>query len=298
MLSSLREFADRRAGALLCLPACLLLALFVLAPFLSAVWDSFSNQSLKTILEVAPRQWVGLKNYAGLGHDPDFFQSLRNTLLFVAMVVPLQCLLALGMALLVNGASVWQRFLRVSFFAPVIMSMAVLSVLWGLLYNPEFGLWNRVLALLGVRAQPFLTSPSQALWCIALMSIWQGAGYQMMLLLAGLQNIPAEFYECARVEGADRWQQFWLITLPQLRNTVVLVVTITTILAFKLFVQPYLLTNGGPEGATSTLILQFYREAFTYHDFGRSSALVAIFFLLVVAAALLQRKYLPEDTRA
>ena len=296
--SPYKKFADRHAGIFLALPACLFLIVFVLAPFLSAVWDSFTNQSLKTILAAEPRRWVGLENYANLWRDPDFLRALRNTLQFVAMVVPLQCLLALGMALLVNGAAFWQRFLRVSFFAPVIMSMAVLSVLWGLLYNPEFGLFNRLLALLGLPAQPFLTSPGQALWSIALMSIWQGAGYQMMLLLAGLQNIPAEFYECARVEGAGRWQQFWYVTLPQLRASLALVVTITLILAFKLFVQPHLLTNGGPEGATTTLILQFYHEAFTHHDFGRASALVVIFFILVLLAALVQRKFLPESSAA
>lgn len=297
-MNKFKDFLDRHSGVVLALPALLLLLIFVVIPFGIAIRDSFTNQSLKTLLHPALRHNVGLANYRLLLHDRDFFAALWHTFTFVLMVVPAQVVIALSMAVIVNGTRFWQRFLRVSFFLPVVVSMAVLAVVWGLLYNPSFGLINRIFDLLGLPAQPFLTSPHQAMLSIAVMSIWQGAGFQMMLFLAGLQNIPAELYEAATVEGASRWQQFHHVTLPLLKNSTVLVVTITSILAFKLFVQPQLLTNGGPDGATTTLILQLYHEAFTHNDFARASAISVVFFMMVLAVTLIQRRFLPREAPA
>lgn len=297
LYKKLTTFLNCHAGIFLSLPAFLLLALFVILPFVSAIYDSFTNQSLKTILQPQLHRWVGFDNYAELLTDSEFGRALGNTAFFVVLVTPLQCLLALAMAVMVEGSSLWQRYLRTCFFFPVVTSLAVLAVIWGLLYNPNFGLFNRWLQLIGFPAQPFLTSPSQAMLCIAAMSIWQGAGFQMMLFLAGMKNIPPELYEAAAVEGASRWQRFWRITLPMLRNTAILVITITTIFAFKLFVQPHLLTNGGPEGSTTTLLLQLFHEAFTHNDFARASAVSVIFFVIVLVVSLIQRRLLPREER-
>ena len=289
--------ADRQAGLLLSLPALVLLLLFVVLPFAVAVNTSLTNESVKTILDPSLRASVGAENYLAVLRDARFLQALRNTAYFVAVTVPLQVGLALALAVLVNGSALWQRALGTVFFLPVVTSLAVLSVVWSLLYNPSYGFLNALLRSAGLPAQPFLTSPDQAMPCIIAMSVWQGAGFQMMIFLAGMQAIPPDLYEVARIEGASRWQQFRLVTLPLLRNTTLFVVLTTTILAFKLFVQPHLLTGGGPEGATRTVLLYLYHEAFTAGSYGRASAVCVIFFVLVVLVCALQRRLLPREER-
>lgn len=289
---------DKHAGLALSLPALIILTLFVVYPFGLSVVDSFSNQSLKTILNPDLKEFVGFKNYVALVREGDFLISLRNTAYFVLLVVPLQVILALFFAVLINGSGLWKRILRSSFFLPVITSMAVLSVVWSLLYNPTFGAFNAILRMIGLPEQPFLKSPGQAMESIVLMSAWQGLGFQMMIILAGMQTIPATLYEAARVEGAGPLRQFWQITLPLLRNTLIFVVFITTIFAFKLFVQPHLITQGGPEGSTRTLILQLYDEAFTNGQYGKASAISVVFFVIVLTVSMVQRKLLPKEYRA
>lgn len=290
-------FTNRYAGILLSLPALVLLLLFVVWPFFAALTDSFTNQSVKTILNPELKSWVGTANYMDLFRDRDFLQSLTNTLYFVLLAVPVQLVLALFFAELVNGSAIWKRVLRVSFFLPVITSMAVLSVVWSFLYNPSFGVFNALLHLAGISPQPFLDSPRQAMNCIVAMSVWQGAGFQMMIFLAGMQTISPQLYEVARLEGAGKTRQFFQITLPLLKNTIIFVVFVTTIFAFKLFVQPHLITNGGPEGTTGTLILQLYEEAFTNGRYGKANAICVVFFILVLTISILQKRLLPREEK-
>ena len=288
---------DNNAGVVLSLPALIILFLFVVYPFLTAVLESFTNQSLQSLLHPETKKFVGLDNYRELFAGGDFIRALKNTLYFVAVVVPVQTALALLLAVIVNGAGLWRRLLRVSFFLPVITSMAVLSVVWTLLYNPSFGAFNSLLGFLGMGAQPFLDSPGQAMPCIIVMSIWQGVGFQMMVFLGGMQVIPRQLYEVARVENANSWQQFRYITFPLLVNTTVFVVFITTIFAFKLFVQPHLITHGGPLGSTQTLILMLYDEAFTIGRYGKASAVAVVFFLIVLVVTLIQKRFLPREQK-
>jgi fructooligosaccharide transport system permease protein len=200
-------------------------------------------------------------------------------------------------SLVVNGSGLWRRILRISFFLPVITSMAVLSVVWSLLYNPTFGAFNSILKIFGFPAQPFLDSPAQAMNCIIVMSVWQGVGFQMMIFLAGLQTIPSHLYEAAQIEGAGKVTQFRYITLPLLKNTSVFVVFITTIFAFKLFVQPHLITHGAPEGSTQTLILQLYNEAFVNGRYGKASAVSVVFFVIVLSVSLIQKSLMPKEKK-
>lgn len=289
--------ADKHAGLILSGPALLALALFVVVPFAMAIWSSFTNQSVRTVMQPEHLRYTGLANYKELVRDPSFRQAFLNTVRFVVLAVPVQVALALFMAVIVNGSGLWRKIMRISFFLPVVTSMAVLSVVWSLLYNPSFGAFNSLLKLAGLPAQPFLDSPAQAMPAIVVMSVWQGVGFQMMVFLAGMQSIPAHLYEAAMIENANAWQRFTRITFPLLKNTTIFVVYVTTVFAFKLFVQPHLITRGGPQGSTRTLILMLYEEAFTNGRYGKASAISILFFMIVLAITLIQRRMMPKEEK-
>ena len=293
-----QRIIDRHAGLVLSLPALLLLSVFVVFPFLCAIRDSLTNLTITSVINPEQKQFIGLQNYYELfTGESSFISALKNTVYFVIIVVPLQTVTALICAVVVNGAQIWQRILRTCFFLPAIVSMAVLSVVWQLLYNPSHGVFNGLLGLLNVSSQPFLDSPKQAMNCLIVMSVWQGAGFQMMLFLGGMQTIPEELYEAARIERANAWQRFRYVTLPMLKNITVFVTFITMVFAFKLFVQPHIITHGGPEGSTETLILLLYDEAFTNGRYGVASAISVLFFAIVVIVTLLQRWLTPKEQR-
>jgi ABC-type sugar transport system permease subunit len=285
-----------RAAAWFLLPALALLAVFVLWPLLRAGWWSLTNADL---LAPGEAEWVGSANYQDLLRDARFRQAFRNTAWFALMVVPVQTVLAFLLALWVNRPEPAWRWLRVVFFLPVIVSMPVLAVLWTMLYQPaqgdEMGLINGLLQSVGLRPQAWLRDPSLALPAIAVMSVWQGVGLQMMVFLAGLQGVSKELLDAARIDGAGAAQRVWHVVVPALRNTIIFVVTVTTILAFRIFVQPYLMTRGGPENRTLSLIQSVYEMTFINQDLGRASAAALLFLLLVGAITLLQRWLAKED---
>jgi fructooligosaccharide transport system permease protein len=211
-------------------------------------------------------------------------------------VVPLQTGTALLLALLINKKVLGVNFFRTIFYSPVVLSMVVVSILWALLYNRNAGLINAMLGWFGLPPQPFLESVAQAMPCITVMSVWQGAGYQMVIFLAGLQGIAPSLYEAANIDGANRWQQFRHITLPGLYNVTVFVVMVTSIFAFGLFTQPYIMTQGGPEDSTRTLIMMFFEEGFRTGEVGTGTAIVVLYFLIVLVMTLLQKKIAGERT--
>ncbi len=231
-------------------PALVGLLLFVAAPFLLAVALGFTNLRLGSPL---PLEWVGFEQYRRIFTDPSFGRALLNNLLFAVVVVPLQTILALVLALLLNRRLYGTQWFRTLFFAPVVFPLSLVAVVWVLIFAPgPNGMMNAFLDLVSLGAwtpRDFLHDPYFALPAIMLTSIWQGTGFQMVILLAGLQAIPANLYEAAAIDGAGRWQQFWHVTLPQLRNTLIFVVLVTTILAFRLFDQVQIMTQGGPHDA-------------------------------------------------
>lgn len=290
------EKARARGAAWFMLPALALLAVFVAWPLLRAASWSFTNADL-----LAPGQarGVGLGNYADLWDDARFGRAFGNTWLFALLVVPLQTALAFFLALWVNRPEPMWRWLRTAFFVPVVVSMPVLAVLWTLLYQPaqggEMGPLNAALGLFSLPPQAWLREPALALPAIAFMSIWQGVGLQMMVFLAGLQNVPRELLDAARIDGASAWQRTRHVVLPAMRNTIVFVVTVTTILAFRIFVQPYLMTRGGPGNSTLSLVQSIYETTFVSQDLGRACAAALVFLVLVGALACLQRRLSRED---
>ncbi len=273
-------------------PALLLLLLFLIIPAIMSVYYAFTDYYLLT---PDMRKFVGLDNFINLFKDPIFLKSLVNTLKFVVWVIPLQIGAALGLALLLNKQRKANTFFKVAYFSPVVMSLVVISVLWLYLLNPNEGIINNVLTYFGISAQPFLTSPKQAMFTIVFVSAWQGAGFQMLIFLAGLQNIPGDVYEAAQLDGMNKWQRFIYITLPLLKPTSIFIFITTLIGAFKLLVQPMVMTQGGPVNSTMTVVYYIYQTGFTDRMVGYASSIALLFGTIIGLVTLAQRKLVKEE---
>lgn len=293
-----RSRRDLPAGPLLAAPALLGLLLFVALPFALAFGLSLTDARLTT--RAAPH-FVGLAQYAALLKDPEFRRTLANTFIFAAGVVPLQTVAALALALLLAGREPGNGALRLGFFLPVAFPLSLVAVIWILILAPgREGLLNALLGLASGGAwQPrdFLRDPVLALPALMLVSLWQGLGLQMVILIAGLQGIPAARYEAAAVDGAGRWQRFRHVTLPGLRGPLSFVVVITSLLAVRVFDQVQIMTRGGPGGRTSVIVFETVRAVFERQQLARACAMTALLALLVLGLALLQRRLLGEADR-
>ena len=267
------------AGIVFVLPAVIFICVFLVLPALLAFGYSFQQYNM---LKPAQKVFIGLTNYIDVLKNPAFYKSLFNTVYFAAIVVPLQTIVALGLALLVNTKLKTSKVARICFFSPVVTSMVVVAILLTFLYNRDSGLINSLLNSIGIQSQPFLLSEKQAMNSIIFMSIWQAAGYQMMIFLAGLQDVPEELYEAASLDGCNWWDKFKNVTLPCIKNVSSFVILITTIQAFKLFTQPYIMTGGGPNESTKTLAYMIYEQGFQYRNVGYSCAIAVIFFLVIL----------------
>jgi len=288
-INSAKDTREAIGGLAFVAPAVILLAVFIIFPAIMSFYYSLTDFY---ILTPDKTSFVGLDNYKYLFSEEIFYQALKNTIYFVLVVVPVQVGAALLLAVLINSKRIkGVKFFRTIFYSPVVLSMVVVSILWAILYNPNDGLLNSLLVALGLPKQPFLSSPKQAMNSIIAMSVWQGVGYQMVIFLAGLQDIPESLYEAAEIDGANIWQKFRHITLPGLYNVTVFVLLVTSIAAFGIFVQPYVMTQGGPDGATKTLIMMFFEEGFQLREIGTSSAIVVIYFVMVLTVSILQRKF-------
>jgi multiple sugar transport system permease protein len=272
------------------LPAIAGLLGFVLLPFVLALIISFTNLRLGSPL---PTEFMGWTQYQRIFTDTAFLRALGNNVMFALTVVPLQTVLALLLASLINRPLRGMIIFRSLFFMPVVFPLSLVSVVWILMFAPgPQGTINSLLEFLtlgGWQPRDFLHDPFWALPAITLTSIWQGVGFQMVVLLAALQSIPAELYEAARVDGASRRQQFLYITLPQLHNALIFVVLVTTILAFRLFDQVQIMTQGGPQHATTTVMYEAVNAAFSGQQVARGAAMTVVFFCIVLLITLLQR---------
>ena len=275
------------AGILFVLPAVIFISVFLVLPALLAFGYSFQQYNM---LKPAQKVFIGLTNYIDVLKNPTFYKSLFNTVYFAAIVVPLQTIVALGLALLVNTKLKTSKVARICFFSPVVTSMVVVAILWTFLYNRDSGLINSLLNSIGIQSQPFLLSEKQAMNSIIFMSIWQAAGYQMMIFLAGLQDVPGDLYEAASLDGCNWWEKFKNVTLPCIKNVSSFVILITTIQAFKLFTQPYIMTGGGPNESTKTLAYMIYEQGFQYRNVGYSCAIAVIFFLVILLVSGVVKK--------
>ncbi len=287
--------ADERAGWLFVTPAVVLFVLFIIVPVALTFVLSFTNARL---VSPTPPSFEGLDNYIqAFTSDPTFIASLRNTLVFALVVVPVQGGLGLALALLINQKIRGVNAFRTIFFIPVVTSMVVLSMLWKFIYQKD-GLLNAVLnaTTFGLfEGTDWLNNQSTALPAIMAMSIWGGVGFHMVIWLAGLQTIPAELYEAAELDRCGRWGKFRYVTWPGLRPTFVFVLVTITIAAFSLFTQPFVMTDGGPLDSTSTIVLHAVTTGFERQQIGYAAAISFIFFFLVLVISLVQRYLTRED---
>ena len=289
--------ADTITGWLFSAPALVLIVAFILVPFVLAFYFSFTNERL-----LAPpgrqTQWVGLDNYVRVFENPRFWTALTNNIVFSLVVVPLQTFFALFLAILVNQKLRGVVVFRTIFFMPITVVMAATAVIWIVLLNPE-GLVNAFFEIitLGNFSPDWLGDPAYALAGIIMVSIWASVGFQMVILLAALQDVPESLYEAARLDGANNWQQFLHVTLPGIRNPLLFVLTITTILAFRLFDQVWIMPDrpGGPLDATRTLMVDIVDTGLNQQAVGRGSALSVIFLLIVLAVTIVQRRVVKQE---
>lgn len=294
-VSTSRARDEQRTGWLFVAPGALLLGVFIILPFAMAFFFSLTNQRLISPLGT---QFVGVDNYVDVITDGLFWKSFFNNVWFVLMVVPLQTAFALWLAILVNRKIPGKTLFRTIFFMPVVTVMSAAAVVWTLLYNPN-GIVNALMETItfGNFAPDWLNSTTWALPAIVIVSIWQGVGFQMIILLAALQDVDGVLYEAASVDGASRWEQFLHVTLPGIRNGLIFVVTVTTILAFRLFEQPWLMPQspGGPLDSTRTMMLHMVDIGFGSQLIGRASAVAVVFFLIVLTLTLVQRRFVKEE---
>lgn len=294
MQVSVNKKSERRAAYLFIIPAVVLLAAFLLYPALQTVRYAFTDYN---IMRPDRIKFCGLNNFIELFQDKDFWIAVKNTLHFTVLVVPFQTVLALALALLISSRRKGVSIFRAAYFSPQVTSMVVVAILWTVLYNsnPSSGLLNALLVNLGMEPCGFLNDPKTAMNSIIFMSAWQGAGYQMMIFLAGLQGIPKDQYEAASIDGAGKIKSFLYVTLPGLKNVISYVIMITVIQAMKLFTQPYVMTKGGPQNATRTLVYYVYEQGFQKRNFGYACAVAAVFFVIVISLSLGMKKIIKAE---
>lgn len=300
-----RRRADTLPGLLMSLPALAGLLAFVALPFGTAIVLSLYNVQVN---QVRTPTFVGLNQYVRLFTDPviseAFVRSLLNNVIFAVVVIPLQTGLALALAVLLNRKLKGVRFFRTFFFMPVVFPMALVTVIWRLILDRSSdGLLNTSLNFItggAFAAHDWLGSSSTALGSVILLSIWQGVGFQMVIILAGLQEIPEELYEAARIDRANAWQQFVHVTVPGVRNTLIFVIMLTTILAFRVYDQVYILirTAGANEEATQTLLYQATNAISSDNNLGRASAISVVLFVIIVVITVVQRRVLKQEGEA
>lgn len=278
---------DYGSGCLFILPALATLIIFRFYPIFLSISRSFYQVSFAG---GAREVFVGLQNYASLIRDDIFLNSLKVTLMLNAFINPIQIAISLFVAVLVNSNALSIRVFRTLIMVPMGISLAIASVIWGFALNPHSGLVNSILGLLGIPPQPFLTSSTQALWCIILIATWKGIAYWMIIFLAGLQEIPEHLYEAALIDGANSWQCFWKITLPLLKRVLLFVTVADTTANFLLFVPIFTLTRGGPQMSTNVLMHEAYSRAFVYSDMNSALTIVTIILAILLGIVGLQFK--------
>jgi multiple sugar transport system permease protein len=273
------------------MPAFSAIFVFFFLPVLGAFCMSFTDLDIYALGDLSKVRFIGFSNYSRLFEDPLFWKSLKNTFYFVLVAGPLSICVSLSAALLLNSKLVrFKGMFRLTYFMPVVTTLVAVAIVWRFIYHPKFGILNYLLSFTGLNPIDWLGDPNWAMPAIILMSIWKSFGYNMIIFIAGLQNIPVYLYEAAVIEGADRWQQFKSITLPMLAPTTIFVSIITMIGFFQLFAEPYIMTQGGPLNKTLSIVLYMYQEGFRWWNMGYSAAIAFVLFFIILLGTLIQFK--------
>lgn len=272
-------------------PALSAIFIFFFIPVIAAFILSFTDFDIYALGNLWNTRFVGLENYIKLFNDPLFWKALKNTFLFVISAGPLSVLVSLGAAILLNSRLIkYKGLFRMVYFIPVVTTLVAVAIVWRFIYHPRFGILNYLLGFLGINPVDWLGDPAWAMPAIVLMSVWKTFGYNMIIFIAGLQNIPEYLYEAAVLEGAGPWQQFRSITLPMLAPTTLFISIITMIGFFQLFAEPYIMTQGGPLNSTLSIVQYMYQEGFRWWNMGYSASLAFVLFFIIFIATLIQMK--------
>jgi multiple sugar transport system permease protein len=281
----------QRAASWFLAPALLVLGVFFLLPVVAALGLSLTDYDLYALADIRHLRFVALNNYWDLLHQPKFWSALGHTLYFVVVGVPLSIMVSLGAALLLNSPLVrFKTLFRTALFAPVVTTVVAVAVVWRYIFNTKYGLLNYALGLAGIHPVDWLGDPHWAMPSIIVFAVWKNFGYNMIIFLAGLQAIPRDLYEAARIDGASVVQQFRHITLPMLAPTLLMVGILTVSGYFQLFAEPYVMTEGGPLQSTTSVLYLMYNEGFKWWNFGTASAVAFLLFVIMfVVTALMLR---------
>jgi multiple sugar transport system permease protein len=290
-MSRVLERRERRAGWLFSAPALTLIGMFFFVPVFGGLLLSLTDFDIYAIGDPTVARFVGLANYSRVLANPVFWKALGNTLFFVGVGGPLSVLASLVAALLVSGRRVrFPGLFRSIFFMPVVTTLVAVAIVWRYLYHPQYGLLNWVLGAAGLPAVDWLGDPHWAMFAIIVMSVWKNFGYNMLIFVAGLHSIPEELYEAAQIDGASPWARFVHITLPGLAPTFLFVGVTTMLGQFQLFSEPYVMTEGGPLQATTTIVLLMYQEGFRWWRLGMAAAIAFLLFVIMLGGTLLQMR--------
>ena len=265
---------------------------FKLYPIFIGFWESLIYTSFSGGAE--KRIFVWFENYQYLFDDKIFWKSLEITAFLTIIINPLQIAMSLGLALLLMRKSKFIRIIRSLYLLPIGIALPIATIIWGLMLDPNQGLINGLIGVFGIPPQPFLVSENQALWCIIAIATWKGVAFWMLFLLAGLEDIPKQYYEAAEIDGATPFQKFRYVTIPQLKRTILFVFVADTAANFVLMVPMIILTKGGPLQSTNVLIYEGYRSGFYYQDWGISLSIVTILTVITLIVIGLQLLFLSE----
>ncbi len=278
-----------KAVILFLAPAILSIFIFFFIPVITAFLISFTDFDIYTLGDFSTLRFIGFDNYINLFKDELFWTSIQNTFYFVLIAGPLSILVSLTTALLLNSKlTKFKSLFRLAYFLPVVTTLVAIAIVWRFIYHPGFGILNFFLGLFGINPIDWLGDPFWAMPSIIILAVWKNFGYNMIIFIAGLQNIPEELYEAADLEGASGFQKFIHITLPMLAPTTIFVSVITMIGYFQLFAEPYVMTQGGPLNKTLSIVQYMYQEGFRWWNMGYSAAIAFVLFIIIFIGTLLQ----------
>lgn len=283
-----REYREVIGWFLFPVPKIVAMAAFLILPFLLAFWMSFHEWNPIA----ASKPFVGLDNYIMMFNDPVFRTAVLNNVVYGLGMVFVSIPISLGLAVLINVGLPGSRFVSASIFAPVVISWVIVSLIWKQIYHPQVGILNVMLRTIGLPTIEWLVGTDTSMLSITIVGIWKNVGFNMVVFLAGLQSIPEHLYEAAKIDGANRFQRFWYITLPQLKPTLFFVLVITIIGSFRLFTPVFVMTDGGPLASSHTIVYYFYDVAFKQFNMGYGSAMAVFLFAVVFGLSIvLQNRF-------
>lgn len=295
-MSRLNRWENNRSAWLFLAPALVLIGIFFFLPVFASLLLSLTDFDIYAIADSANARFIGLRNYTGLLDNDVFWVAVKNTFYFALIGGPLTVAVSLGAALLVNARlTPLKSLFRTIFFVPFVTTLVAVAIVWRYLYHPQYGFFNYMLSWFGIDPLQWLGDPQLAMPAIILMAVWKNFGYNMLIFIAGLQNIPAELYEAAHLDGAGPFRRFRHVTLPMLGPTFLFVGVITMIGYFQLFAEPYVMTAGGPLRATTSMVLLMYEEGFRWWRMGIAASVAVFLFVIILAWTLLQFRLQKES---